>query len=184
MHSLIIVRLLITLVTTNHAWKAGLWHEMLLSTKIFIRKGLKTTVVREWTVVNVPDEECRRTDLLALYNCICNHEFDKMEPYFRRVDAGSFPVWAMIGNAQNTNKLQDIPLNVCVPDAVSAFGLYIKYIVLVDGESIKCTQGVTGHKRNAFEVHAWRVFVVHAQGCRPGHGVAWTWLSLHTFYSL
>ena len=26
-------------------------------------------------------------------------------------------------------------------DAVSAFGLYIKYIVVVDGESVECTQG-------------------------------------------
>ena len=31
--------------------------------------------------------------------------------------------------------------------------LYIKYIVLVDGDSVECTQGVTGDKRNAFEVH-------------------------------
>ena len=126
---------------------------MLLSTKIFVRKGSKTTVAREWRVVSVPDEDCRRTDLLALYNCICNHVFDEMEPYCP-VDGGSFPVRAMIGNAQNTNQFQDIPLNVCVADAVGAFGLYIKYIVLVDGESVECTQGVTGHKRNAFEVQA------------------------------
>ena len=125
---------------------------MLLSMKIFIRKGSKTTVAREWRVVNVPDEDCRRTDLLALYNCIRNHVFDEMEPYFP-VDGGSFPVQSMIGNAQNTNEFQDIPLNVYVADAVSAFGLYIKYIVLVDGESVECTQGVTGHKTNAFEVH-------------------------------
>ena len=60
----------------------------------------------------------------------------------------------MIGNAQNTNEFPDIPLNVCVADGVSAFGLYINYIMLVDGGSVECTQGVTGHKRNTSEVHA------------------------------
>ena len=71
---------------------------MLLSMKIFVRKGSKTTVAREWRVVNVPDGNCRLTDLLALYNCICKHVFDQLEPYCP-VDGGSFPVQALIGNA-------------------------------------------------------------------------------------
>ena len=59
------------------------------------------------------------------------------------VDVGSFPVRALIGNAQNTNKFQNIPLNLCVADALSACGLYHKYTLLVDGESVECPQGVT-----------------------------------------
>ena len=39
---------------------------MLLSTKIFIRKGSRTTVARKEKAVKIPDEDCKRTDLLAL----------------------------------------------------------------------------------------------------------------------
>ena len=77
-----------------------------------------------------------------------------MEPYCPdAVHGPNFLIRALIGNAQNTNDFQDIPLNVCVADAVNAFGMYIKYIVLVDGENVsECMQGVTGEKRDAFEV--------------------------------
>ena len=87
-------------------WKAGMCHRMLLLVKIFVRKDSRTTVAREW-------RGCRYTDLLALYNCICKHVFDQMEPYCP-VDGDSFPVWVLIRNAQNTNEFQDIPLNVCL----------------------------------------------------------------------
>ena len=45
---------------------------MLLSTKIFIRKGSNATVARKWKVVTIPDGDYSHTDLLALkYLSIC-----------------------------------------------------------------------------------------------------------------
>ena len=102
-----------------------------------------------------------RPTVLALYNCICMHVFDQMAPYCP-VDRGSFPVRALIGNTQNTNEFQDIPLNVCVADAVRAFGLYIMYIVILNGESVECIEGVTDghtHKNPASSINCSKIIL-------------------------
>ena len=42
---------------------------------------------------------------------------------------------------------------MCVADAVCAFGMYIKYILLVNGEKVSdCVQEVSGKEIDAFEV--------------------------------
>ena len=121
---------------------------MLLSTKIFIGKGSKTSVVRDWRVVNIQDKDCRHTSFVQLYMQACVRAIlSRCSPWSQLSDS------SVDWECQNINNFLDIPLNVCMADAINAFGMYIKYIVLVDSENVsECMQGVTGEKRDAFEV--------------------------------
>ncbi len=92
-----------------------------------------------------------------------------MEPY--SPDPGLGP---LIGNSQ-TNNFQDLPLNVCVADAVSAFGLYINYIVLAETENQESSSmeevTVTKSRRNAFDVSWLCVYILCVFSCVYGYHV-------------
>ena len=105
---------------------------MLVSTRILIQNGRRTHVVRDWRVVSIPEEDASRTDILRLYTGICEHSYDALEPFSPPSESRNAPVRALIGRAQNAMDFQDVPLNVCVADAVSLFGVYIKFIIMLD----------------------------------------------------
>ena len=127
--------------------------KMLLSTKVLQRKGSKTVLVRDWRVVNIPEEDTSQTDILALYRGVCDHTYDPLEPYTPSANEKDVPLRALIGKTQNGNDFQDIPLNVNVRDAVALFGVYIKFILCVDGQDSATQQlDVTDSDRNAFQV--------------------------------
>ena len=70
--------------------------------------------------MNISEEDVRRTDILCLYVGIVDHTFDSLEPYSPLVGSRDAPVRALIGKTQ---KAKDIPLTVCVADAVALFGI-------------------------------------------------------------
>ena len=122
---------------------------MLVSTRIVVQYGARTQIARDWRVVNIPEEDTRRTDILRLYRGIVGHIYDTLETYNPPIGADEAPLRAMIGQTQNAN-FQDIPLNVCLADTVALFGVYIKFIVnMLEEESI---QDVSPVEKNAFSV--------------------------------
>lgn len=122
---------------------------MLVSTKILRQYADRTQVVREWRVVQVPEEDACITDISTLFVRILDHVYDPMEP-FRPLETGrDAPIRAEIGSSQNGTDFQGIPVTVCISDAVG-FGLYIKFYILHENEEASSSQ--TSRRRNAFEV--------------------------------
>lgn len=89
---------------------------MLVSTRVLTQTGSKMQVARDWRVVSIPEEDIRRTDILCLYTGIVDHTYNSLEPY--SPPPGS----------------RDVPLNVCVADAVALFGVYLKFIVVLEDD--------------------------------------------------
>jgi hypothetical protein len=100
---------------------------LLVSTEVVSRQDLSTKVLRDWRIVSISDEVANHLDVLSLLNGIKDHKFDEHEPLALTED---LPLSAQIGNAQNTKNFQGLPLSARVADAVSAFGLYIKFVLL------------------------------------------------------
>ena len=82
-------------------------------------------VARDWRVVNIPEEDVKQTDIFRLYVGIVDHTFDSLEPYNPPIGSRDAPVRTL--KTLNAKDFQDIPLNVCVADAVALFGVYIKF---------------------------------------------------------
>ena len=123
-----------------------------MSTRLLIQTGSKTQVARDWRVVNIPEEDVRRTDIFRLYVRIVEHTFDSLEPYSPPVGSKDAPVRALIGKTQNAKDFQDIPLNVCVADAVALFEVYIKFMIVLAEDEAAVHIPSEDSRRNAFEV--------------------------------
>ena len=100
---------------------------LLVSTKVVSRQDLSTKLLRDWRIVSISDEVANHLDVLGLFNGIKDHKFDEHEPLALTED---LPLSAQIGSALNAKNFQDLPLSAKVADAVSAFGLYIKFVLL------------------------------------------------------
>ena len=110
---------------------------MLISTKIIRQYSSKTQVAREWRVVQVPEEDAAVMDISSLFTRIVEHVYDPLEPFIPLESDRDAPIRAEIGSSQSGSDFQGIPVTVCVANAVSLFGLYIKlYILYVWNEVI------------------------------------------------
>ena len=112
-------------------------------------------MVREWRVVQVPEEDARTTDISTLFTRILDHVYDPLEPFRPLETDRDAPIRAEIGSSQNSTDFQGIPVTVCIADAVSFFGLYIKLFILRENEEATCLQ-TAQRGRNAFEVSLYR----------------------------
>ena len=124
---------------------------MLISTKILRKHSSKTTVVRDWRVVQVPEEDAAVTSISTLFKRLCDHVYDPMEPFQPTQTDKEAPVRAEIGSSQKGSDFQSIPLSVMLGDAVNLFGLYIKLYILVEEEENMDASAVPLEK-NALEV--------------------------------
>ena len=75
---------------------------MLVSTRLLIQTGSKTQVARDWRVVNIPEEDVRRTDIFRLYVGIVDHTFDSLELYSPPLGSRDAPVRALIDKTPKT----------------------------------------------------------------------------------
>ena len=123
---------------------------MLLSTRIFIWLAAKTTLVRDWRVVNIESEESRSIDVGTLFSRILDHVYDPLEPFIPTPADKSASFAAAIGGSQQGD-FQDLPLSVCVADAIQ-FGVYLKFFIIREdpGVAVVCSS-----IRNAAEVSSF-----------------------------
>ena len=75
---------------------------MLVSTKILRQYSDRTQVVREWRVVQVPEEDARTTDISTLFTRILDHVYDPLEPFRPLETDRDAPIRAEIGSSQNS----------------------------------------------------------------------------------
>ncbi len=122
---------------------------MLLSTKILVQLSTKTTLVRDWRIVNIPNEDSRSIDVATLFSRILEHVYDPFEPFVPTTADISASIRAAIGGSQHGD-FQDLPLTVCVADVVQ-FGVYMKFFIISDPEVIVACSS-TSNIRNAAEV--------------------------------
>ena len=73
---------------------------MLISTRILRRYASKTLVARDWRVVDIPDENAATTNLSILYQNICSHSYDALEPFQPAPEDVDAPLKAEIGSTQ------------------------------------------------------------------------------------
>ena len=100
--------------------------------------------MRDWRVVSIPEEA-----IPTYFACI---------PVFASIATMHWSHSALrlnqgmllIGRAQNAMDFQDVLLNVCVADAVSLFGVYIKFIIMLE-DDLSSPQVPCNSSRNAFE---------------------------------
>ena len=75
---------------------------MLISTRILRRYASKTLVARDWRVVDIPDEDAATTNLSILYQNICSHSYDALEPFQPAPEDVDAPLKAEIGSTQTS----------------------------------------------------------------------------------
>ena len=112
---------------------------MLISTRILRKYASKTVVARDWRVVDIPDEDAGTTTLSILYQNICSHTYDAMEPFQPTLEDMDAPLKAEIGSTQTGGDFQSLPLTVCVGEVVRLFGLYIKLYILMESPTEETT---------------------------------------------
>ena len=100
---------------------------LLVSTKIYSCEGGATKVVRDWRVVMIPDDN-NSLDILGLFNGICSHTYDPMEPFVGFAE--DRPIKAQVGRSQTAQGYHDLPLSVKVLDASKSFGIYFKFFIM------------------------------------------------------
>ena len=110
---------------------------MLISTKIFRQYSERTQVVREWRVVEIPEEDAQITDISTFYTRILDHVYDPLEPFRPLETDQDTPICAEIGSSQSSADFQGIPVTVCIADTVSQFGLYFKLYILHENEEAR-----------------------------------------------
>ena len=120
---------------------------LLVSTKIIFEYAAKTAVACDWRVVMIPEDGYSDVTFIDLYQNILNHTFDPLEPF---VLSEELSIRVQIGKEQ-AGKFQEIPITVKVADAISTFGVYIKYFVQCE-EAQGPSVSVANPRRNAFEV--------------------------------
>ena len=125
--------------------------KMLLSTRIVFQFAARTTLARDWRVVNVPDDESNNVNFIDLYVKIVEHSLDALEPLILPEDKKNAPIRVQIGRSQNASDFQDVPLTVKVSDALALFGVYVKFFVQCEEPPCSSTS-IPGSGRNAFEV--------------------------------
>lgn len=119
---------------------------MLFSTRILVQYSTKTTLVRDWRVVNITDDDAMATDVATFFCRILDHVYDILEPIVPTPTDKIAPIRAAIGGSQS-GEFQDIPLAVHVSD-VAVFGKYMKFYIIREDADIE----VSCSERNAFEV--------------------------------
>ncbi len=85
---------------------------MLYSTNILLQLSNKITVARDWRVVSVLEEDSK------VIRCCCT-----LEPFVPTPADSTASIRAVVCGSQQ-GSFQDLPLDVCVADAVQ-FGLYL-----------------------------------------------------------
>lgn len=126
---------------------------VLVSTKLLYQYVARTVLAREWRIVMIPEEESSMVTFVDLYNKIVDHSLDPMEPFILPEEHRNASIRVHIGKAQSgINCFQAVPLAVKVMDAVSAFGMYVKFFVLCEDLQASSTVLYSGVKRNASEV--------------------------------
>ena len=75
---------------------------MLVSTKILRQYSDRTQVVREWRVVQVPEEDAHTTDISTLFTRILDHVYDPLEPFRPLETDQDAPIRAESGSSQNS----------------------------------------------------------------------------------
>ena len=86
-------------------------------------------MARKWRVVQVEDEWS--TDISTLFTRILDRVYDPLEPFRPLETDRDAPIRAKIGSSQNSTDFQDIPVIVCIVDAVS---------LVSTSSSISCTK--------------------------------------------
>ena len=124
---------------------------MLLSTRIVFQFAARTTLARDWRVVNVPDDEFSNVNFVDLYVKIVEHSLDALEPLVLPEDKKNAPIRVQIGRSQNASDFQDVPLTVKVSDALALFGVYVKFFVQCEEPPCSSTS-IPDSGRNAFQV--------------------------------
>lgn len=126
----------------------------LLSTKIFRQHLERTQVVRDWRVVQVPEEDAQVIDISTLFTRIRDRVYDPSEPFQQLETDRDATIRAKIGDSKCCNDFQDIPVTgVCIADAESRFGHFIKLYILRGNEQATSSSHATRcGRRNASEV--------------------------------
>ncbi len=123
---------------------------MLISTVIIRKLAFRSVIAREWRVVQVPDEDCAATTIVVLYENICKHAYDPMEPFILSVVEEEAALMAQIGSSQTSSDFQSIPVTISIGDACSLFGIYLKLFLLVEQSPVAVVVPVK--QGNAFKV--------------------------------
>ena len=74
----------------------------------------------------IPDDN-NILDILGLFNGICTHTYDPMEPFVGFVEDR---LKDQVGRSQTAQGYHDLPLSVKVSDASKSFGIYFKFIIM------------------------------------------------------
>ena len=114
---------------------------MLVSTKILIQLSSKTTLARDWRVVNIPEEDSRTIDVATLFSRIAEHVYDPLEPLVLTAADATASIRAAVGASQQ-GSFQGLPLAVCVADAIQ-FGIYMKFFIIRSDEVLVCASSNT-----------------------------------------
>ena len=129
-----------------------------MSTRIVFQFSSRTVLARDWRVVNIPDDESNSVDFVDVYTKITEHALDPLEPFVLPEDKRNAPIRVKIGRSQNANDFQDVPLTVKVSEAVSLFGVYVKFFVQCEDVPCSSQNTVSSHpEKNAFQV--WIILI-------------------------
>ena len=101
---------------------------MLISTSIILKSSEKTQVLRDWAIVNVPEENSLTIDVLSLYKAIVSHTFDALETLNLPCELVDNPISAQIGKSPSSKDFQLLLL------AARLFGVYIKFFIRDESE--------------------------------------------------
>ena len=115
----------------------------LVSTKIVGKRGAARKVLRDWRIVALEENRGALTFLdLHVFTGVVNRHFDKHGSLVLPGDFIGRPLLCQLAPTKNGD-FQDVPLHVKVADAVSVFGIYVRYTVEADN---KLTSGGCGIK--------------------------------------
>ena len=122
---------------------------MLLSTRIAVQYSTKTSVVRDWRVVNVPSEDSTTISVATLFSRILDHVYDPLEPFEPTSADRIAPIRAAVGSSQKGD-FQDLPLTVRVADVLT-FGVYLKFFIIREDTALSCCS-ISSSSKNVTEV--------------------------------
>ncbi len=77
----------------------------------------KTVCARGWRILNISDEDSSSTNLSSLYENICSHLYDPLEPFEPAPEDENAPLKAEIGSTQTGGDFRSLPLTVFVGEA-------------------------------------------------------------------
>ena len=117
-----------------------------------MKSSQKTQLLRDWAIVNVPEEDPLTIDELSLYKAIVSHTFDALETLNLPCELVDNTISAQIGKSPSSKDFQLLPLTARLCDVTALFGVYIKFFIGDESECSGVTVSSSTTQRDAFQV--------------------------------